>query len=293
MNNTPVTPLPYRDWLLGLAYRMVGDIGEAEDIVQEAHLRWFQLDTEHVREPKAFLRTMVTRLCLDHLRSARKQREEYIGEWLPTPWQDELHEDTPEQAVALAESLTLGFLHVLERLTPVERAVWLLREAFGADFDEVAEVVNKSPANCRQLFSRARRHLDAEKVRFIPRKRESEELCLQFMMASMQGELEPLKTLLAEDVHFWTDSGGKVRAARNLMTGPERVGRFLLGMTKKAADLQLAWGEFNHYPALLGYDHNKTLVTMMLLYIEEGKIRAFYAIRNPDKLAHLQEKTVT
>ena len=212
--------------MLSIAYRMVGSFSEAEDIVQEAFMRLHEAG--EVESPKAWLSTVVTRLAIDHLRSARVRREQYTGTWLPEPV---LADPAPDAAVR-AESLSMAVLVLLESLTPVERAVFVLREAFDYGYDEIAEIVGKSEDNCRQLATRARRHVDERRPRFEPSREQRDELVRRFVAALHEGETEPLVELLAADVEFYGDGGGKAPAVGRTVAGAEAVARLLVGFAR-------------------------------------------------------------
>ena len=207
----------YRPQLFAIAYRMVGSAMEAEDLVQESYLRYRSVQTEEIRSPKAFLTTIVTRLCLNHLQSARVQREQYVGPWLPEPMLDGAEQTlSPTDQMARYESISLAFLTLLETLTPVERGVFLLREVFDYDYPDIAAIVEKSEPACRQLFRRAKEHLAQRRPRFRTTPARQRQLLDQFMHAVSAGEFDGLTKLLAEDVTMWADGGGKVRGAATL-----------------------------------------------------------------------------
>ena len=234
---SPETYESLRPLLFSIAYRMVGSVSEAEDIVQEAYLRHHRAvresDTE-VQAPKAWLSAVTTRLAIDHLRSARVRRETYVGPWLPEPLMTDPAPDPSEQ-VELADSLSIAFLAVLESLSPVERAVYLLREVFGYGYDEIAGIVDRTEDNCRQLATRARRHVEAHRPRFaVPRERQ-EELTERFIEAVQTGDDDALVAMLAEDAVAYTDGGGKVRAAPRPIAGRDKVARFLTVTARRGA----------------------------------------------------------
>src|SRR5919201_2733309 len=208
-----------RPLLFSIAYRMIGSVSEAEDIVQEAFLRYHRAQPTDVENPKAYLSEVTTRVAIDHLRSARARREEYVGPWLPEPLLVDEHAPDPSEQAELADSLSLAFLVLLERLSPVERAAFLLREVFDYPYDEIAEIIDRSEDNARQLVTRARRHVDEERPRFDADRRAQEELTERFMAATMDGDTEGLIELLAADVVAYTDGGGKVQAARKPLHG--------------------------------------------------------------------------
>ena len=271
-----------RPLMMSIAYRMVGSFSEAEDIVQEAFLRLHE--TGDVESPKAWLSTVVTRLSIDHLRSARVRREQYPGTWLPEPV---LADPAPDAAMR-AESLSLAVLVLLESLTPVERAVFVLREAFDYGYDEIAEIVDKSQDNVRQLALRARRHVDERRPRFEPSREQRDELARRFVAALMEGETEPLVELLAEDAAFYGDGGGKAPALAEAH-GRDRLARALAGFgrvgARRGASVRVA--EINGQPGVLGFEADGTLVAAWELQISDGAIQAIYGVVNPDKLAHI------
>lgn len=273
----------HRPLLFSIAYRMLGSVAEAEDMVQEAYLRWRGAPEVEVKSPKAYLSAVVTRLCIDHLRSARVKREEYVGPWLPEPL---LAEPAPDVAgtVALDESLSMAFLVLLESLTPTERAVFLLREVFDYDYTEVSRIVHKSEANCRQIARRARRSVAARRPRFERSRDQEERLTRRFVEACSGGDMDGLLELLSEEITLWSDGGGKVRAALNPIYGPGRVARFLLGILGKVPPGFVVHREWiNGEPGLVGYveDYPMSVVT---LGIAEGRIQAVRIVVNPEKL---------
>lgn len=273
----------YRPLLFSIAYRMLGSVTDAEDIVQEAFVRWQRAPEAEVRSPKAYLSAVVTRLCIDRLRSARAQREEYVGPWLPEPLPSEQTPDIAETA-ALEESLSMAFLVLLESLNPTERAVFLLREVFDYDYDEISPLVGKSEANCRQIARRARQSVAARRPRFEHSPEQEERLTKRFVEACTSGDMEGLLELLSDDITLWSDGGGKVRAALNPIRGSERVSRFLLGILRKVPPgfiARRAW--INGGPGIVGYveAHPMSVVT---LDIADGRIRAVHIVVNPEKL---------
>lgn len=276
----------YRPLLFSIAYNMLGSVMDAEDVVQEAFLRWRQVDTDEVQSPKSYLSTTVTRLCIDHLRSARVRRESYVGPWLPEPLLAERAASAPD-TVALADSLSMAFLVLLESLNPVERAVFLLREVFDYDYAEIARIVGKSEVNCRQIASRARRHVKAQRPRFDPSPEEQEELTIQFMETCANGDMSGLVELLADEVTLWTDGGGKAVAALNPIHGAQRVAQFLLGIIRKAPPNLVprrAW--VNGHPGLVIYVDNQP-INVLTLDITEDRIHSIHVVANPDKLKHV------
>jgi RNA polymerase sigma-70 factor (ECF subfamily) len=276
----------YRPLLFSIAYRMLGSASEAEDVVQDAWLRARQDEHADVRSARAYLTTIVTRLCIDHLRSAERTRMEYPGPWLPEP----LAEPNQESA-ELASSLTTAFLVLLEQLTPIERAVFLLREVFDFDFDEIARSVGKSEANTRQILSRARGRLHDSRPRFTASRRESEEIVRQFRRACGTGNVDELMAVLHADATLVSDGGGKVSAATRPVLGADRVAKFVLGYAVKAhwseADFQLV--TINGAPGLL-LQHPIAGIGTYSFDIVDGRIRAIYVVRNPDKLRGFLER---
>jgi RNA polymerase sigma-70 factor (ECF subfamily) len=282
-----------RPLLFSIAYRMVGSVSEAEDLVQEGFVRLHQQRArgEEVHEPKAFLSTVVTRLAIDHLRSARVRREAYVGPWLPEPIvTDDSPEADPAAHAELADSLSLAFLVVLEQLSPLERAAFLLREVFGYGYDEIAGIVGRSQDSCRQLVSRARRHLDADRPRYEVDAAEHEELTDRFLQASMTGDVDGLAELLAADVELVTDGGGRARAVRKPVVGRDKVGLVLLTIMqpdRRAGVAAIRSVRVNGRPGRLAVDASGAPLAVLELDVADGVVRAVRLIVNPDKLAHL------
>lgn len=274
-----------RELLTGVAYRMLGSVSDAEDMVQEAWLRWTRADVAAVKSPRSWLLTVVTRLCLDRLKSARVQREEYYGTWLPEPFLEEAA--SPGRSAQVDESVSIALLLVLEKLSPVERAGFLLHEVFGHTFEEIGEILDKPAANCRKMVSRARERVRAEKPRFATTSGEHEELLNRFMNACRGGEIEPLMELLEESAALHADGGGKASAVRDVVMGREAVARFFsrLGAMFAAGGekFQMHPTAFNGAPGMLIYEEGRP-ITALSLEIHEGKIAAIFAHRNPDKL---------
>jgi RNA polymerase sigma-70 factor, ECF subfamily len=273
---------PLRPRLIRVAYRMLGSIADAEDVVQDAFLRWLDADREAVREPEAFLRRVVTRLCLDQLKSARRRRETYIGPWLPEP----VVEATEDEEI---DDVTLPLMMALERLSPLERAAFLLHDVFGVGFTEIAETIDREPATCRQLASRARDHIRAARPRFPMPKEQGMEIAAAFFAASRSGDMGQLRSLLSADVTAYADGGGKVPAAVHPIIGFEQVMQLHAGLASiYAANMSrlLRYGQINGLPGFVTIEQNATLQTTAL-QIENGKIVAIYVTRNPDKLHHL------
>lgn len=270
-----------RPKLVRVAYRMLGSMADAEDVVQEAWLRWQATDREQVHVPEAFLRRVVARLCLDVLKSARARREDYVGTWLPDPVVE-----TEE-----VEDVTLPLMLALERLSPLERAAFLLHDLFGESFDSVAEVLGREPSACRQLASRAREHVRAERRRYPVDREHGMALAEAFFAASREGDTGRLGALLAEDVSFYADGGGKRPAVARVMRGADEVARTLAAIARltrghRGTLLNYAW--VNGLPGYVTREADGVLQTTALL-IEGGRVRAVYVMRNPDKLRHLEQ----
>ncbi len=276
----------HRPLLFSIAYGMLGSVMDAEDVVQEAYVRWQRAPTAEVRSPKAYLSATVTRLCVDQLRSARSRREEYVGPWLPEP----LLADTTEgeEPNDLDEALSVAFLVLLESLTPVERAVFLLREVFDYDYAEVSRTVGKSETNCRQISRRARLSVAAHRPRFESSPEEEERLSQGFAAACMSGDMEGLLALLSRDVTLYSDGGGKTRAALNPIRGPEKVARFLAGVLRKAPPgLVVRRASVNGRPGFVGYFGDGRPQSVTTFEVADGKIRAIRLVVNPDKLGRV------
>ncbi|MDP9371483.1 MAG: RNA polymerase sigma-70 factor [Chloroflexota bacterium] len=281
----------HRPLLFAIAYRMLGSVMDAEDLVQETFLRWQRAvedGADGVRSPKAFLSAVITNLCIDHLRSARVQREQYVGPWLPEPLVTERELDVAD-AAALGESVSLAFLTLLERLTPVERAVFLLHDVFAYDFAEIAPLVGKSAANCRQLARRARAHIAAGRPRFDPSAERRERLTRQFVRACADGDLPALLATLADDITLWSDGGGKVNAARKPIHGADKVTRFLLGILRQAPPgMVVRPAPINGQPGFITYLDGRPY-NALALDIVDGRIAAIWIVVNPDKLRALTD----
>lgn len=270
-----------RGRLFGIAYRMTGSAMDAEDILQEVFLKW-QTAHEGVESPSAYLTTMTTRACIDYLRSARVQREQYIGEWLPEPIPTPMID--PAQ---LGESLSLAFLVILERLSPIERAVFLLREVFDYDYAEIATMLQKSEANCRQIFARARKHVNEHRPRFTPSDEAHEVLLGQFLQACAEGNLTNLTALLSQEAVLVSDGGGVVKAATRPILGAENIARFFLGLVKRSGgDYYPRFVSVNGQTGIALYYQGK-LIYVMVVYVDVGKIMRVYVVANPHKLTKI------
>ena len=275
-----------RDRLFGLAYRMLGTVAAAEDIVQDAYLRWHDVDPATVDAPAAYLTTVVTRLCLDELKSARQQREQYTGPWLPAPLVAERGATPPE--VEDDAALSMALLVVLETLTPVQRAVFVLREGFDVDYTTIARIVDRSPAHCRKIAQRAREHVRNRNRRFPASREEQEALVQQFVDAIAEGDPERLGALLAEDAVSYSDGGGEVTAALRPIEGRDRITRFLLGIAQKTPDgLTVESATVNGAPGLV-VRIGGAVQSVWAFRVADGRIRDLYAVLNPEKLQHIE-----
>jgi RNA polymerase sigma-70 factor, ECF subfamily len=274
-----------RPLLFSIAYRMIGSVMDAEDLVQDAYLRWEEAPETDVRSPRAYLTTIVTRLAINHMRSAKTKRETYVGTWLPEPL---VTEDTPD-TVELAESLSMAFLVLLERLSPIERAVFLLHEVFDFEYAEIARMVDKTEANCRQLLARARKRIGAPRARFEADPDQARRLVQRFTEASFAGDMEGLVALLAEDITLWADGGGKVPgAALKPVRGATSVARFALGVMGRVvpAETTVHPAVINGQPGFIAYVSGRPL-SALIFDIRDQRIQAIYAVGNPDKLQAL------
>ena len=270
---------PLRPRLVRVAYRMLGSVADAEDVVQEAFIRWMGVDRTDVIEPEAFLRRTVTRLCLDQLKSARRRRETYVGPWLPEPvLEDEADDD-----------VTLPLMLALERLSPLERAAFLLHDVFGVGFEEIARTIDREPAACRQLATRARAHVREARPRFRVEKERGLELAEAFFAASRSGDMTVLGAMLAADVTVHADGGGKRSAVTQPIRGFEQVIRMHEGLAvlfRKHGSQLVRTGFINGLPGFVTRESDGELQTTAL-EIEDGRVAAIYVMRNPDKLRHL------
>jgi len=268
-----------RPKLKRVAYRMLGSVADAEDVLQEAFIRWMKADRSTVLEPEAYLRRVVTRLCLDQLKSARVQRETYIGPWLPEPVVEE----------DVEEDVTLPLMLALERLSPLERAAFLLHDVFGLAFEEVAKTIQRDPAACRQLAARARSHVREARPRFEVDKQRGIALAEAFFAASRSGDMQALGAMLADDISVHADGGGKRSAATTPILGFDAVMQFqerLAGLFREKGSTLVRAGFINGLPGFVTREADGELQTTAL-EIEDGKIAAIYVVRNPDKLKHL------
>jgi len=280
----------YRSYLFAIAYRMLGSAMDAEDMVQETYLRYQTTPPETIRSLKAYLTTIITRLCMDQLQLARRKRETYIGPWLPEPIRTEEVAEAadPEKRVETEESISLAFLMLLEQLQPFERAVFLLREVFEYDFSEIATMLDKSEAACRRSFSRAKLHLREHRPRFPASPQTHRQLLSGYFQAVQMGEMAPLMNLLSEDVVLWADAGGKIKqAALRPIRGRDAVARFSLGTRRFwPANSRVEQAEINGQTALIIYA-GEHVFSVLTIEVEQGRIQAIRIIANPEKLVRV------
>ncbi|HET6533057.1 MAG TPA: RNA polymerase sigma-70 factor [Actinoplanes sp.] len=276
-----------RPLLFAIAYRILGSVAEAEDAVQETWLRYESSATKPT-STKSFLSAVVTRVSIDVLRSARVRRESYVGQWFPEPLLTDPYQD-PERSAELADSVSMAALLLLERLSPLERAVFVLREVFGVGFPEIAVAVGRSEAACRQLAVRARRHMDVGRPRFEADRREREELAARFFDALRDGDVQGLRELLSADVHMVGDGGGKAPALARGVTGADNVARVLASVVPLFARInaKVEPREVNHQPGAILRDRDGQVVATVTLDVLGGRIQAIRSVINPDKLGHL------
>jgi RNA polymerase sigma-70 factor (ECF subfamily) len=291
MSDDDEPPEALRPLLFSIAYRMLGTVSDAEDIVQEAFLRYQRALGEgtHIESTRAYLSAVTTRLAIDHLRSARVRRESYIGQWLPEPLLTDDGEEDPAAHAEQADSLSMAFLLVLERLNPVERAVFLLHDVFGYGYDEVAGIVGKSEANSRQLATRARRHLEESRRRFDASRQEQQELAERFFAAVTDGDVDGLVDLLAADVVVYGDGGGKAPQWTVPIVGADKVSRLFAGVGRTMGELgvRMQLREINGQPGALVFDPDGQITNVFVLDVADGVVQTVRSIINPDKLRHL------
>ncbi len=275
----------HREHLFAIAYRMLGAVCEAEDVVQDTYLRWRTVESSDLQNAESYLRTMTVRASIDRLRKTKSLREDYVGPWLPEPvvGQDLI---TAEASI-VSESVSMAFLVLLERLSPTERAVFLLREVFEFEYEAIAEIVEKEEDNCRQLFRRAKKHIDAERPRFATEANEQWQLAIQFQQAIATGDLSALCSLLTENIRVCSDGGGKVSAARVPIHGRDNVGRFLLGIRRFANGLAQTPVILNGQPGVI-IGSGEDLYSALVVDIDNHRVRQVHIVRNPDKLAALR-----
>jgi RNA polymerase sigma-70 factor (ECF subfamily) len=266
--------------LFGIAYRMLGSKADAEDMVQEAYLRWHQAPADEIRSPEAWLVTVVTRLCIDRLRSAAAERETYPGMWLPEP----LFGESPDEQVELASNLSMAFMILLERLAPAERAAFLLRDVFDCPYSEIARIIGKSEAACRQIVSRARERVRRDQPRFEASEEDRLRLMEKFATAIDANDEQTLLALFAEDATLTSDGGGKTPAARNVIRGPERITRLFLAVARKLKGrVTRSLLPINGEPGLVTYIDGRP-VSALSFVTDGARIHALYNVLNPDKL---------
>src|SRR5262245_6908712 len=276
-----------RPALQRLAYRMLGSLADADDVLQEAYLRWTREDRAGVRSPRAYLSSVVTRLCIDQRRAVEARKESYVGPWLPEPVVEP--RASPAERAGAAEEVSLAFMVVLESLTPVERAAYLLRRVFDYGYDEIAEVLGKSEANCRQLVSRSESRVQERRPRFEAAPDEAERVTGAFLNACATGDLDGLVRLLAADAVMYSDSGGKAPAALAPIRGADKVARFFVGLMKKAlAGMEVRRVRVNGRPGVMTM-HEGHVFNVLTLDVVDGRIAACFVVRNPDKLGRVRE----
>jgi RNA polymerase sigma-70 factor (ECF subfamily) len=280
-----------RPYLFSMAYRLLGSASEAEDVVQDAYLRLGTAKADEIASPRAYLGTIVTRLCLDHLKSARVARESYLGPWLPEPVPTADLDPTPDEAVERREEISLAFLLLLERLTPEERAAYVLREAFDEPYDQIASVLGKSVAATRQLAHRARAHVAGGRSRFPASPREQERLTERFLAAAQRGDIQALTEAMATDVTLWSDGGDKALAARRPIAGRDAVARLLIGlMANLPADAHFSLAAINGGTGVLLWVGGE-LFSATTLDVAGDRVQGIRTVVNPDKLAYLARRT--
>ena len=274
----------HRGLLFSIAYEITGSVADSEDVLQESYIRWAGTDTESVDNPRAYAAQIVTRQALNSLRSAQRRREDYVGPWLPEPI---LTSPDAADEVELAESVSTAMLLVLETLTPVERTVFVMREVFGFEYRRIAETVDRTESAVRQIAHRAREHVHAGQRRFTPAGDETDRVVAAFLTAATTGDLDGLLSLLAPDVRYLADGGGKVNAARVPVLGSAKVARLFLGLVRHPLpDMTIEPAVVNSMPGVLVYSAG--VLDMVLHFeIDDGLVTGVYVVRNPDKLAHL------
>src|SRR5690242_247210 len=280
----------YRSYLFAIAYRMLGSAMDAEDMVQETYLRYQGTPPETIHSLKAFLTTIITRLCMDQLQLARRKRELYVGPWLPEPVLTAVPVEAtdPQERVDVEESISLAFLLLLEQLQPVERAVFLLREVFEYELAEITSILGKSEAACRRSFSRARQHLSKQRPRFPSSQEAHRQLLTSYMQAVQTGEMDALEHMLAEDVTLWADAGGKIKqAALRPISGRDAVARFSVGTRRFLPEnYQVEIAEINGQPAVVFRADGKAFL-VLAIEVQAGRIQTVRLMANPEKLLHI------
>lgn len=279
----------HRRRLFGLAYRMLGTVGDAEDAVQDTWLRWHRADAAKIETPEAWLVTACTRLCIDRLRAARTEREHYTGPWLPEPLIELEVAPAPDMVPGeMADDLSMALLVVMERLSPAERAAWLLRVAFDYDYSQLAAALKKTEPACRQLVSRAQKHIAAARPRFAADAAAARALAAKFTAATQAGDVAQIAGLLTADAMLWSDGGGKAQAALNIIHGADKVARFFRGIaSKQPVDLRRVPCLINGQPGVMAYEADGRPWSAMGFDIVDGVVRSVFIVRNPDKLARV------
>lgn len=277
----------HRPLLFSIAYRMLGGRADAEDMLQETFIRLQQTAATEIESPRAFLVTIISRLCINHLQSARVTREEYVGPWLPEPLVTTSADD-PSAVARVDESLSLAFLMLLERLTPVERAVLLLRDVFDYDYAEIADILGQHEPNCRQILRRARQHITHNRPRFDPSPQQREKLLHEFLEASRRGDMQGLVSLLSDEIVLYSDGGGKAAAVPNPISGPDNVARFIVGARRKLVPRNVIRhpAQINGQPGVVGYVDGRPY-SVLSIDVADGRIRNIYIVTNPEKLGRL------
>jgi RNA polymerase sigma-70 factor (ECF subfamily) len=289
MNKTTEIFETHRPGLFRLAYGMLGRIAPAEDAVQETFIRWQKLDIEQIRSPKKFLTTIVSRICLDEIKSAKSRKEQYIGPNLPEPFLTAENE-TPEEKMELTESLSMAMLVVLDNLTPVQRAVFILREVFDYDYTSISEIINKSESHCRKIAQRARESVREKKPSLKKNTTKQKVFVTSFIKALQNGELAELKNMLAKEAILYSDGGGKVAAAPKPIAGAAKIAKFLTSLRRKLTQsLRMEFAEINGGPSIIFYLDGQ-LYNVWSFYIDNDKIQNIYVVLNPEKLEHIRSK---
>lgn len=282
----------HRSSLFRLAYGMLGRVAPAEDAVQEAFLRWQKQDIQKINSHQAYLATIVNRICLDEIKSARNRREQYIGPDLPEPILMDHDSDIPDEEMELAESLSMAMLVVLDQLTPVQRAVFILREIFDYDYDTIADIVQKSESHCRKIAQRARDQIQNHQPRFQKNHAEQQQLVGAFLEAVEDGDLSEIESMLAEEAILYSDGGGKVTAARKPVAGAAKIAKFLVGIQKQVP-AETEWSierkQVNGEPGMI-VRMDGELYNVWSFHVEEGRIQSIYTVLNPDKLQRVNDQ---
>jgi RNA polymerase sigma-70 factor, ECF subfamily len=279
-----------RPFLRGLAYRLLSSVSEVEDVMQDAWLRWHATDQVRVANPRAFLARIVTNLCLDHLSSARVQREQYVGQWLPEPLVDDTPAMDPAGQLEIRHDVSCAFLQLLERLSPLERAAFVLHEVFDFSFEEIAVTIERSTASCRQLATRARRHLRDARPRYQISVAAGKRMCETLLNAIARADSAALAELLTEDVVFYSDGGGKMPAVPKPLIGSAQVARVIIGFASlyQPAEIEITQRSLNGDPGFVVRSRTGAIIqTVTCIPAADGRVSAFYVQRNPDKLRHL------